>query len=54
MLSYTVELNIHPPEVVPCYCDPQLRVGGGGLLIFVEFETKHLQIAMFEHSFHSQ
>ena len=40
-------------EVVSRYRDPQLQVGYK-LLIFVSFETKHLQFLMFRRSFRSQ
>ena len=45
MLSYS---NVHPPEPVHRYCDPQLQMGEK-LLIFAYFESKNLPILMFKH-----
>ena len=47
-------LNFHPLEVVSRYRDPQLQVGEVFTHVFILIETKHLQILMFKHSFHSQ
>ena len=42
-LAKSSNLNFHPLEVMSGYRDPQND-------IFVQFETKHLQILMFKHS----
>ena len=42
-------MNIHPLEVLSRYRDTQLREGQS--YSFVLFETKHLQILLFRHSF---
>ena len=46
-------LNIHPLEVVSRCRDPQIQASKN-YSYCVSFETKHLQILMFKHSFNSQ
>ena len=48
-----IYVNFQPLDAVPRYRDPQPQVVEN-YLIFVSFETKHLQILIFKQSFNSQ